>query len=134
MTPIGKIARLPQTIRDQLNHRLADGVRGNTLLNWLNSLPEVQAILAAEFGGQPINKQNLCAWRQRGYRDWLAQQEAQEMLQRITTETAELQAAAQGSVVAKLSQWIATKYLVATQTITDENGQIDWQRLRELNR
>ena len=42
----GKISRLPQIIRDELNQRLRDGELGNTLLLWLNSLPETQALLA----------------------------------------------------------------------------------------
>ena len=59
----GKIARLPQVIRDQLNHRLDDGEPGGGLLEWLNTLPAVQAVLAAEFGGSRINAQNLSNWR-----------------------------------------------------------------------
>jgi hypothetical protein len=33
------------------------------LLEWLNSLPEVQAIVAGEFGGKRIIKQNLSQYR-----------------------------------------------------------------------
>ncbi len=59
MTRTGKIARLPREIRDQLNQRLLDGQSGQKLLVWLNRLPEVKQVLAAEFDGTPINAPNL---------------------------------------------------------------------------
>lgn len=37
----------------------------------LNALPEVQAILAKQFGGRPIGSANLRAWVTGGYQDWL---------------------------------------------------------------
>jgi hypothetical protein len=55
----GKIARLPLAIRRELQKRLLDGRPAGQLLPWLNGLPEVQAVLAAEFEGRPITKQNL---------------------------------------------------------------------------
>lgn len=67
---IGKIARLPENIRHELNLRLLDGEGGPRLLAWLNSLPEVQAVLAQQFGGRGINQQNLSAWRTGAYREW----------------------------------------------------------------
>jgi hypothetical protein len=75
MTRVGKIARIPDGIREQLNYRLVNGEGGPTLLPWLNSLPEVQLVLAHYFGGQAINHQNLSAWRTGGYRDWKLQRE-----------------------------------------------------------
>ncbi|MGA2177552.1 MAG: hypothetical protein ABSH38_21465 [Verrucomicrobiota bacterium] len=66
MTRNGRIARLPLAIRQQLNQRLQDGEIGARLLEWLNSLPEVQAVLAAHFNGQPSNDPNLTDWKQGG--------------------------------------------------------------------
>src|ERR1035441_634149 len=74
MTRIGKIARLPRELREQLNCRLHDGEPGTQLVVWLNSLPEAQAVLAREFGGRAVSEQNLSEWKQGGYRDWLAPQ------------------------------------------------------------
>ncbi|MGA3268466.1 MAG: hypothetical protein ABSE16_16780 [Verrucomicrobiota bacterium] len=51
LTRNGKIGRLPKTILEQLNRRLENGEIGRPLVAWLNSLPEVQALLAAEFEG-----------------------------------------------------------------------------------
>lgn len=70
LTRIGKIARLPDHVRHELNHRLMDGEGGPHLLAWLNNQPEVQAVLTEKFGGRPINQQNLSAWRTGAYREW----------------------------------------------------------------
>jgi len=67
----GKIARLPRSVRDQLNVRLDDGQEAEQILPWLNNLPEVQIILAKHFGGAPISPQNLSGWRQGGFQEWL---------------------------------------------------------------
>ena len=86
----GKIARLPQKIRDQLNCRLQDGEPGTHLVAWLNPLPEVQAVLAAQFGGRAINEPNLTDWKQGGYRDWLRHQESRDVARRLAERTDEL--------------------------------------------
>ena len=56
MTRKGKIARLPQAVREQINRRLENGQEGKQIAQWLNTLPEVTALMAAEFDGQPINE------------------------------------------------------------------------------
>jgi Protein of unknown function (DUF3486) len=66
-----KIARLPAELREQLNLRLFDGQNGSQILAWLNELPAVKEILAAQFDGKPIQSQNLSNWRQNGYQRWL---------------------------------------------------------------
>jgi hypothetical protein len=83
MTRTGKIARLPRIIRDQLNQRLDDGEQGAPLVAWLNSLPEVQAVLTRDFEGKAIRQQNLSEWRKGGYRDWQAKSDLLEMAQRL---------------------------------------------------
>jgi hypothetical protein len=67
----GKIARLPRGVRDQLNVRLDDGQEADDILPWLNGLPEVQKIITERFNGVPISPQNLSAWRQGGFQEWL---------------------------------------------------------------
>jgi hypothetical protein len=83
VTRISKIARLPHSIREQLNLKLHDGLPGKTILPWLNGLPEVKTILAADFDSRPITKQNLSEWKQGGHRDWLLQYQAAHFLQFI---------------------------------------------------
>lgn len=70
MPQSGKIARFPASIREELNQRLFNGEKGPCLTLWLNSLPEVQAILNAEFAGQPVSRSNLSNWRLTGYKSW----------------------------------------------------------------
>ena len=75
MTRLGKIARLPREIREELNVRLNNGEVGRLLVDWLNGLPAAQAVLKERFEGRPISEQNLSEWKQGGYEDWLRHQE-----------------------------------------------------------
>jgi hypothetical protein len=70
----GKIARLPHEVREQLNQKIRNGEIGRKICEWVNSLPEVQSVLALEFRGKPITEQNLSEWRKGGYREWLGYQ------------------------------------------------------------
>jgi hypothetical protein len=92
----GKIARLPRNIRDELNHRLENGETGGRIVAWLNALPAVQAVLAAEFGGGHANEQNLSNWRKGGYQDWLKQQERRNHVRELAANAEELAADAGG--------------------------------------
>jgi hypothetical protein len=69
----GKIARLPRSVRDQLNIRLDDGQEADDILPWLNALPEVQKVITERFNGVGVSPQNLSAWRQGGFKEWLLQ-------------------------------------------------------------
>ena len=71
----GKIANLPNDIREQLNLRLLEGETGRELAAWLNALPAVQSILGSQFNGAPISEVNLTHWRQGGYLQWLTERE-----------------------------------------------------------
>lgn len=66
----GKIAQLPESIRSGLNIYLYLNHSGTKILNWLNKLPEVKAIIDRCFGGRLINRQNLSEWRNGGYKEW----------------------------------------------------------------
>lgn len=70
MARVGKIARLPEAVREELNKRLRGGQLGPQVLPWLNGLSEVRAVLQEFFSGQNINAQNLSDWRNGGYREW----------------------------------------------------------------
>jgi len=71
----GKIACLPETVRNELNRRLHDGERGQPLIAWLNDLPDVRQIMKKLFHGKPITAANLSHWRNGGYRDWRLEHE-----------------------------------------------------------
>jgi len=71
-----KISRFPRHIREELNQRLDRSEKQNRTLEWVNSLPEVQAILKEEFEGEPVKKQNLTKWKKHGFRNWQLHQSA----------------------------------------------------------
>ena len=50
MTRVGKIARLPREVREELNRRLRNGEKGTLLKKWLNHLPEARAVMTAYYG------------------------------------------------------------------------------------
>jgi hypothetical protein len=110
MTRNGKIARLPYSIRDTLNRRLHNGESGAKLVKWLNGLPVAQEVLAEEFGGRPINEQNLSEWKQGGFEDWLRHQETREWVQNLADESADLEQIAGDFSVA---DWLSAPVAVA---------------------
>lgn len=132
-TRTGKIARLPQPVREELNHRMENGESGTSLCAWLHAQPEVQSVLSREFGRRPINAQNLTEWRQGGFRDWQAAREArslardlgQEMLNEPESET---EVSAETLVL-----WLAGRYAVATRRVEDAaNPKEHWKLLRQM--
>jgi hypothetical protein len=89
-TRVGKIARLPKTIREELNRRLENGELAKTILAWLNQLPEVQKLITDQFGGHPIRAQNISQWRAGGYLDWQRHQLLREQTRWTAEQAAEL--------------------------------------------
>jgi hypothetical protein len=123
-TRTGKIARLSNNVREQLNHRLADGESGKKLLAWLNELPEVRAVLVAEFGGRPVNAPNLTAWRQGGYRDWLMESEARSLAENLGRKrTGDCR-----SLMDVLMLSLAGRYTAAIDRLPEAAGGEDYQR------
>ena len=111
MKRTGKIARLPHQLRDQLNQRLHNGEPGVDLIQWLNALPEVQALLAEHFNGVPISPQNLSEWNNGGFLDWLTTQELLEASREFAANTAQLPGA-DGELAGSLSHAIIARYAV----------------------
>jgi len=134
LTHNGKIGRLPKAVLEELNRRLQNGEKGRVLVAWLNSLPEVSAVLAAEFSGKPIREQNLSEWRKRGYKKWLCWQEAQQMAQKMISETGELQPAGTPPLTDQMAVWVTTRYLLAVRKLVEMNsqGEMDLKTLREF--
>jgi hypothetical protein len=132
----GKIGRLPKAVQEQLNRRIQNGEKGRGLVAWLNSLPEVQAILAAEFDGKPIREQNLSEWRKHGYKKWLWRQEALEMAQEMAAETGEFQPAGAPPLTDQMAAWVTVRYLMAVRKLAEKNnaGEPDLKVLREFLR
>jgi len=122
MTRTGKIARLPLPIRDQLNRRLLDNEPGPSLLDWLNSLPEVQAVLAAEFASQPLSPANLSQWKNGGYWDWLTRHDALALAHDLEDKEALGDESLAGLFADKLARWLSLHYAsVALRALSAED-------------
>jgi len=63
---VGKIARLPEKIREGLNRRLLDGSRGRDMPIRLNALPEVISVGRASRLSLTISARKVEEWRQAG--------------------------------------------------------------------
>ena len=110
MNSPGKIGRLPRPLQKELNRRLLRGDSSTPILEWLNPLPEVQAILQADFAGTPINKQNLCDWRASGLVKWETRQEVLTEILDFDGDAGELDTATQGRLAERLATNLAGRY------------------------
>jgi len=110
MARTGKIARLPREIRTQLNRRLSDGEKARRLVEWLNSLPDVRAILESDFAGREITEQNLYEWKQGGYPEWLAHQDAVARAAELAANATELTEAVPGRMSDHLATILIGRY------------------------
>jgi len=134
MARSGKIARLPREICEELNRRMRDNEPGGQSLAWLNGLPEVRHVLASDFGGSSISKQNLYEWRIGGYKNWLQQQEVLDMARQLSADTGELQPAGAQPLTEQMSVWLTARYLMAIRKLAARNpdGEPDLKVLREF--
>ncbi|MGA2247528.1 MAG: hypothetical protein ABSH48_21290 [Verrucomicrobiota bacterium] len=129
----GKIARLPREIRDELNRRLSENEDGGSLLRWLNDLPAVRAMLAKEFGGSAVGKQNLCGWRAGGFAEWQARRDMLEQRCDCAANAKELNAAADGKLTDHLATALAARYAAALSGWDGEADEAFRRKLRVLS-
>jgi len=133
MTRNGKIARLPRTIREELNQRLLDGEPGRQLIEWLNGLPGVQAVLKAKFNGSAITEANLSQWKNGGYAAWEAGERMADTVSSLIDGTKALQTADQGGLNDRMALMLAAT--LATQMLRFESIPDETEKtkmLREL--
>ena len=134
MSRIGKIARLPREVREQLNYRLEEGALGVELVDWLNKQRAVKAVLKVEFGGREISEQNLSEWRQGGFVEWQKHREALAYACELAERANDVGKQTGGSLADTLSPLLAARYLAILESLpaTDIRNVEDWKRLREL--
>ncbi|MGD1085526.1 MAG: hypothetical protein ABSA47_12370 [Verrucomicrobiota bacterium] len=134
MTRRGKIARIPHSIREQINRRLQNGDGAAKIADWLNSLPKVKAIIAAEFDGQPINENNLSNWKLGGFLDWQEQQDSLEAVCRFGEDALELSQTAAAPLADQLALCLTARLAVALRQRPDDarDPAAQLQRLRQL--
>ena len=126
----GKIARLPRTIREQLNQRMADGEPGTELVDWLNSLPEVQVVMAEHFYGRAISAQNFSEWKQHGYQDWVVKQELVASTRDLAADAGEVKAAlGDTSMTEHLAVLLGARY---AKLLSSWDGTVDKGFLQQM--
>jgi len=122
----GKIARLPEPMREQLNRRIYDGQSGRAVLAWLNAQPEALAVLKSErFGGKPHNlafdDNNLAEWKRGGYQDWLRDEKRMATIRERAELAMRMARAAGGSLSENLLARIAAEIDEKLDGISDDD-------------
>lgn len=116
----GKIAQCPRAVREELNRRLDDGQQGPQILPWINSLPEVQKLLAEKFHGEPISDNNLSQWFKGGFLEWRRQQEGVEKTAALAELSVRIAKAAGGSIAEGALAVAGGKVLAELETAEGE--------------
>jgi hypothetical protein len=139
MGRLGKIARLFQRLREEVNLRLDDREPGPHLLAWLNGLPEVQALQQLPgFGQAPINAQNLTNWRQGGFAHWQRHRQGLEFARTLAAESAGVESpAGEAPIADRLAVSMMIALVVAlrgAEALPDgpKKGQIVLAAVREI--
>lgn len=79
------------------------------MVQWLNGLPEVRAVLAAEFQGKPIRKQNLSRWRKGGFNEAVKEDNTRREVQSFLKEIDGLKGAAKENLTDQLAFYLAVR-------------------------
>ena len=108
---VGKIARLPKSIREQLNRRLDDGEPASALAEWLNGLPAVKKALHQYFGGAAISEKNISNWRLTGYARWVERQELLGEVREMAEEAADINETSRNRLTRMTATLACTKLL-----------------------
>jgi hypothetical protein len=128
----GKIARLPQGIREGLNRRLQDNELGDKILEWLNGQEVVQTVIKEQFEGAAITKQNLSEWRMGGFAEWVLGQEVVYEAQDTEEGARRLDAVTDSSLPDRLATVLAGRYASLLARWDGEVTEAFMKKLRAL--
>ena len=120
---------MPRNIRDELDRRLDNGEPGVRLVEWLNSLPEVQQVLETCFAGHQITEKNLSDWKANGHLDWQGQQQTLAVTRELKAKAVELSTESDGNLTESLATVVAACYAAA---LDGWNGEITDEMRRKL--
>lgn len=119
MARVGKIARLPEAVREEVCRRLQAGQLGPQILPWLNALPEVKSVLSEFFDGSAVNAQNLSDWRSGGFREWLDKRDRVHQTRELASYSIKLAQAAGGKISEGASAMLAGQLLEIMEGLRD---------------
>jgi hypothetical protein len=127
-----KISRFPRPVRDELNRRLDRSEKTSITLHWLNSLPEVHAVLKTDFENEPVKRQNLDDWRKAGFQNWRLCQDALDFTQDALPE--ELDQGQLAKMSAKLIRCLQIRYAAVAGSLppVSEDPDTELRRLGDL--
>jgi hypothetical protein len=128
----GKIGHLPQALREELNERLEMKESAAKIAGWLNTLPEVRAMLAEHFGGAPFKQQNISEWSRGGYVEWQMRRAAMEFASNLKADNAAGPTFGVGDFADQLTQWIALRYGAAANSMAVAEQEDPDSALRRL--
>ena len=117
----GKIARLPQAIREEVNQRLHDGHDGGAIVAWLNALPEVRRVLSLSFKDEDISEANLSNWRLGGYQDWLDDNRRAEETRALADTAMRIAQASGGGISEGAAAILAGKIISGIEVLSAED-------------
>jgi hypothetical protein len=86
-------------------------------------------MLAADFGGRPINEPNLTAWKAGGYKVWLNQMEPLVQARKLLGKAGKLITATNGRLTGQLATVVAARYAAA---LMDWDGEVSDDFRRKL--
>jgi hypothetical protein len=114
----GKIARLPQSLREELCLRMLNGEPGSKLLPWLNAQPATAAVVSEQFGGEAVTDSNLTNWRQGGFEDWRKKRERVESTKELARFAGQLAHAGGGTISEGAAAIAAGKVLQVLELVS----------------
>ena len=127
-----KIAHFPRHIREEVNQRIDRSEKQKRVLDWLNSLPEVQAALKADFDGEPVKKQNLSTWKNTGFKVWQTTQSALHFMENSLPD--DLPQSTLEKMSAKLIRCLQIRYAAVAGSLpaVQDDPELELKRLGDL--
>ncbi len=119
MARTGKIARLPEHLRTELNERILANQPASKILPWLNDQLEVKQLLEEDFEGLSVNDENLHKWRIGGYAEWLTRRERVASIRELSNISIKL-AEANGGAISEGAAAIAAGHILTTLESLDD--------------
>jgi len=134
MTRKGKIARLPEEIREIINQQISDNIALKRIAAEINARPGIAEILQPHFKNRTITESNLSEWKLGGYLEWRSERAAKSSMARIMSANDTVLDAAQSRLSDRIAVLLASHMIAEIKqlentTRTEEKIRL-WRELR----